>query len=266
MLEDASKMFPYDISLDVSKRDGIYIFHNKGNSLVQGGVYEPKTQHALMVLVFLDKLRNKSTVLTDMGANIGLHTFFLKSRYKDLNIIAFDPSPASWRYLELSINYNNISSIRVEKIALSDKNGLLDFYSWGHESSGDSLKDTGRVPNVKPKIIQVPAKRLDDIKDLPSITVMKIDCEGAELSILKGASKTLAKNRPLIVLESNSINRKAFNVTTEDIFNLIRKMNYSLYSLYLEPLDACKFEVSQQENEENYIMLPNEFLASKKDD
>lgn len=267
VLKDASKMFPYDISLDVTKRNGIYVFHNKGNTLVQRGTsYEPIIQHALMVLLFLDKLRGKSTVLTDMGANIGLHTFFLKSRYKDLNIIAFDPSPTSWKYMELSIKYNNLHNIRLEKIALSDTNGTLDFYNWGDESSADSLKNTGRVPNVKPNIIQVPSKRLDDINDLPPITVIKMDCEGAELLILNGARRTLTENRPLILLEFHPTNRKAFNIATEDIFRFLSEIKYSLYSLHFELLDVCKFEVSQQENEENYIMLPNELLASKKDD
>lgn len=265
VLEEASKMFPYDISLDVTKRNGIYVFHDKGNSLVQRGTsYEPIVQHALMAFLFLDKLRGKSTVFADMGANIGLHTFFLKGKYKDLDIIAFDPSPASWKYMELSIKYNNLSSIRLEKIALSDKNETLDFYNWGEESSADSLKDTNRVPNVKPNIIQVPAIKLDDIENLPPITVIKIDCEGAELLILKGAKETLAKNRPLILLEFHPINKAAFNVSTEDIFNFLNEINYSLYSLHFEPLDSCRFDELQEKCEENYIILPNDVPFSPK--
>lgn len=264
VLKKAKNIFTHDITLDVTKRYSTYIFHDKGNSLInRGAEYEVVTQHALMVLLFLDKLRSKSTIFADVGANIGLHTFYIKNKYPELNIIAIDPSPASWEYMELSINYNKIHGIRLERIALSDKNELLDFYCWGNESSADSLKDTCRVLNVKPNIIQVPAKRLDDIEGLPFITVMKMDCEGAELSILKGAIRTLKENRPLLLLEFNPTNRKAFNVATVDIFNFISEMNYSLYSLHFELLDAGKFDNLQQISEENYILLPDEFLVHK---
>lgn len=261
VLDDVSETFPYEVSLDVSKRDGIYIFHNKGNTLIQRGeVYEPIAQHTLMIFLFLDKLRGKSTVFADLGANIGLHTFFLKSQCKDLDIIAFEPSPSCIKYLELSIKYNNISGVRLEKVALSDTNGTLDFYNWGEEGSADSLKDTNRVPDVKPNIIQVPAKRMDDIEDLPDVTVIKMDCEGAEIPILKGAKKTLNKNRPLILLEFHLKNKAAFDVTTKDIFSFLSESNYSLYSENFEQIDAAKFEILQQATVESYIMLPNEFL------
>jgi FkbM family methyltransferase len=264
VLEEASNIFTHDISLDVTKRNGVYIFHDKGNSLIRRGTsYEPEVQHTLMVLFFLDKLRGKSTVFADIGANIGLHTFFVKSKYKNLNIIAFDPSPASWKYMELSIKYNNLSNVRLEKIALSETNGLLDFYNWGNESSADSLQDTKRVLNVKPNIIKVPVKRLDDIKNIPPITVIKMDCEGAELSILKGAKESLSINRPLILLEFHPINKAAFNVTTEDIFCFIRETNYSLYSINFELLNFSMFDELQKRCEENYLMLPNEWIADR---
>jgi hypothetical protein len=107
---------------------------------------------------------------------------------------------------------------------------------------------------------------LDDINDLPTITVIKMDCEGAELLILNGARRTLTENRPLILLEFHPANRKAFNIATEDIFRFLSEIKYSLYSLHFELLDACKFEVSQKQFEENYIMLPNELFAGKKCD
>lgn len=264
VLQKAYPLFLSSASLDVTKRNGIYIFHNKNNSLIgRGNSYEPVVQHALSALLFLDMLRGNTTVFADIGANIGLHTFFLKSKFKDLNVIAFEPSPYCGQYLDLSIQYNHISDIRLEKIALADTNGTLDFYNWGEEGSADSLKDTHRVSaDIKPNIIKVPVEKLDDIEDLPFITVVKMDCEGAELSILKGAQKTLMKNRPLILLEFHPQNKAAFNVKTEDIFGFLNKMNYSLCSLYFEPLDADRFEELQGISEENYIMLPNELKIS----
>ncbi len=261
ILKEAAPLFHEKMSLDVSNRYGMYIFHNKGNSLMlRGDVYEPEVQQALIVLIGLDKIRKNNTVFADLGANIGLHTFYLKKQYSDLNVVAFDPSPSSWKYLDLTIKFNNIRDVRVEKIALSDQNGEFDLYNWGEESSADSLRNTERVHGIEPIIIKVPSRRLDDILDLPKITVIKMDCEGAELSILKGGKDTIAKNKPFILLEFHILNRKAFSISSQDIFNFLDEIEYKMYDLNFRYIDIKAFDSSQENNNEDYILLPNDIL------
>ncbi|MFC1762230.1 FkbM family methyltransferase [Planctomycetota bacterium] len=264
VLQEVSGTFTSKYSLDVTKRYGTYIFHDKGNSLVRRDGYEPITQHSLMVLIYLDKLRGNRTVLADIGVNIGLHTFYLKDKYQDLEVIAFDPSPASWAYFEFSLKYNKTSNVHLQKIALSDRNGILDFYRWGSESSADALCDTGRVPGVKPTVIQVPARKLDDVEDLPKITVIKMDCEGAEFSILEGSRNVLSKYKPLILLEFSPLNIGAFNINAEKIIEKVHELNYLLYSLDFINIDLKMFKEMQDEGEENYIMLPNDIVLTDK--
>ena len=262
VLNDVKGAIPEQYSLDVSRFYDTYIFHDEGNTLVRRDGYEPITQHALMVLIYLDGLRGNKTVLADIGVNIGLHTFYLKSQYPGMEVIAFDPSPASWIYFELSLKYNGTSNVRLEKIALSDQSGTLDFYRWGHESSADALCDTGRVPGVVPEIIKVPALKMDDLKNLPNITVIKMDTEGAELSILSGAEKMLRQNRPFILLEFNSTNIVAFGVTPKDIMDKVLGLEYDLYTLDFKKLDLNSFIDAQKHGQENFIMMPNDFGSS----
>jgi len=263
ILREVKAFYKDDISLDVIKKYSYFIFFNKNNTLIKrGSSFEPEVQQALYVLISLDKLRNKQTVLADIGANIGLHTFFVKSLF-DLPIVAFDPAPNSWKYLDLTIYYNNLSDIKIEKIALSDENGILDFYNWGEETSADSLRDTGRVPGVIPNIIKVPVKRLDDIDDLPEMTVWKMDCEGSELSILKGSKKTIIKNKPLIVSEFYLQHMRVFNVTCENVFEVISEIDYSIYDLKFNKLDIINFIDLQNKYYENYILLPNNLVLKK---
>lgn len=258
VLSEAALLLTDKMTLDVSRRNGFFVFHNKGNSLVKRGlVYEPEVQYALKVLIGLDRMRNNATVVADIGANIGLHSFCLKGLYPDLEIIAFDPSPFSWKYMELSVKYNKIQSIRIEKIALSDKNGTMSLFNWGEESSADSLENTGRVEGVTPRKIEVPVARLDDIGDLPHVTVIKMDCEGAELSILKGARRMIESNKPLILLEFNKYNMRPFNVEPEQIYTFLSEINYSLYNLNFIRLDCHEFEILLDDKIENFIILPN---------
>jgi FkbM family methyltransferase len=262
LLRKASLLAPEITTLDVSKRDGILIFHDKGNTLVQrGDAYEPEVQHALMVLIGLDRIRGNRTIFGDIGANIGLHTFYVKSRYKDIPVVAFDPSPSSWQYLDLSVLFNRLSGIQVEKIALSDRSGLIDFYTWGDESSADSLRNTLRVRGRAPKVISVQMSRLDDMAEIPPLTVMKMDCEGAELSALRGARETIRKNRPLLLVEFYKKNREVFHVTTQDIFSFLADMQYSLYSLDFERLDAAAFDACQETTEDSYLLLPDDLCS-----
>lgn len=263
ILRDAKLLLSEDISLDVIKRFDTFIFFNKGNSLIKRGEsYEPEVQKMLSTLVSIDKIRNKKTIVADIGSNIGLHTFFV-SKHIGLPVVAFDPSPYSWKYLELSIKYNEVQNVRLEKVALSDHEGIIDFFNWGEESSADSIKDTGRVNGIKPALIKVEARKIDNYSDLPDMTVWKMDCEGAELTILKGAKNTILRIQPLIVLEFHPVNKKAFDVTDENIFDLLAELKYSICDLNFNKLTLMQFKELQKNYEENYLILPDNLFNQK---
>ena len=91
-----------------------------------------------------------------------------------------------------------------------------------------------------------------------------MDCEGAELSILKGAKKLLLNYKPLVILEFNAHNMKSFEVDTNQIETLLLEIDYSLYSLDFIKLNHDKFEESLSKNIENYILLPNKLINQAK--
>lgn len=257
ILREVRGRFPYPMSLDVTPMFGFFIFHNQGNTLIwRGEKYEPEVQYALMALIGIDKMRNPKSVFADIGANIGIHTFYLKSKYPDLNVIAFDPSPASWKYMEFSIEFNKLSNTRLEKIALSDADIELDLFNWGEESSADSLRDTRRVPNKKPTLYKVPAKRLDDLDYAMEISVIKMDCEGAELSVLKGAEELIERNRPYILLEISPENLAAFGVDLKELLTYIRSCRYGIFSLDFMQMNDEKISNLLNAGICDFIILP----------
>jgi FkbM family methyltransferase len=166
--------------------------------------------------------------------------------------------------MELSIAHNNISGVKIEKYALSSETGVANFCVWGENSSGDSLRNSGRLESA-PAIVRIETRRLDDLDNKGCLTVMKLDCEGAELDILRGSVQTLEKVRPLILCEFHIVNRKAFATGVDDIFSFLQNVEYRLLSLKFELLSKEDFMVSQEHYEENYLLLPAEIFHSLRD-
>jgi FkbM family methyltransferase len=258
VLREAAVMLSEDISLDYSPRYGLKLFHDRNNPLIaRGPLFEQDLQNCLCFLLFLDRLRGNEPRLGDIGANIGLHSFFLKELYPDLEIEAFDPSPLSWKYMQLTMQYNKVGGITLHKIALSDEQGTIDLYSWGNTSSADSLRDTKRVVGVPLRMIPVPMTTLDALSDVGTLTVIKMDCEGAELNILRGMRNRIKGDKPLIIAEFNFVNQKAFGVTGLDTYRLLEELEYSPYTLQLQELSREAFMKLYSSGEENYVILPN---------
>jgi len=89
---------------------------------------------------------------------------------------------------------------------------------------------------------------------------MKMDCEGAERR-LSAAHGNDPQDRPLLLVEFYKKNREVFHVTTQDIFSFLADMQYSLYSLDFERLDAAAFDACQETTEDSYLLLPDDLCS-----
>lgn len=259
ILKSAQANSEEDIPLDVSFRSGFKLFHNPGNSLImRGPIFEIEVQCAIQALFFLDRQRGNTPTLADIGANIGLHSLAVKEKFPNTSIIAFDPSPFSWKYFGITIRENHIQGIQLIPIALGSEEGTVDFYTWGENSSGDSLQDTGRQPETPFSIIKVPVRKYDDIPEARDATVIKMDCEGAEVSILRGMLHTISRKRPLIVTEFNEENQRAFGISGDDVYDLVSSIGYCIFALWFKKLTREMFLELRMKGEENFILLPSE--------
>ena len=259
ILDSAREKCRENLPLDVSIRYGYKIFHNPGNSLInRGPAFESEVQSVIQTLLFLDRQRGNSPTFADIGANIGLHSLAVKENFPKTPIIAFDPSPFSWKYFEITIRENGIKGIELIPFALGSEEGTVDFYTWGENSSGDSLHDTGRQPETPYSIIKVPLKKFDDIPEARNVTVIKMDCEGAEISILQGMVETISRNRPLIVTEFYEENQRAFGISGDNVYDLVSSFDYSMFTLWFEKLSRDAFLDLHKNGEENFLLLPEE--------
>ena len=164
-------------------------------------------------------LISNNQISLDIGANLGLFTFFF-SKYSK-KVFAFEPNPYPLRYLPNLID----SNVELMKIAVSDSNQKMNLLipksSKGWSSNGATLKDIDVKNGIK---IEVEARTIDSF-NFSNVGLIKIDVEGAEKSVLIGAQKTIRENEPNLIIENEIVHQN----DTYEIFQIIKKMGYNIY-------------------------------------
>lgn len=145
------------------------------------------------------KTVNKGDVVFDIGAHVGFYSLLsaeLTGKYG--KVFSFEPLPENVKFLKKHVEINNYKNILIFDNAVSDKSGHAFFKKEDSRSQG-RLSDSGKF--------KVEMIAIDDwiaSKKLSIPNVMKIDTEGAEMNVLKGAENALKANRPIIFLSIHS--------------------------------------------------------------
>ena len=163
-------------------------------------------------------LRRRGTLI-DVGANIGMVTLPLALDGTD--VIACEMLPGNCLKLHLACLLNRLLCVRVVQAAISSTDGMLAYGgsdAWGSVGTGAQ---------------QALALRLDTIIQLPGMTtsrrlVVKIDVEGHELEVLKGAAALIAARRPAILFESIEFADRAENAMSLQCKRLLETLGYRL--------------------------------------
>ncbi len=137
--------------------------------------------------------------LIDIGANVGLISILLADKIQ--HALLFEPTALAASRARENIVLNQLS-FEVHEIALSNQNGTVSFANLGGASPVNRVVPDGTA-NIS--LVKVPCMKLDDFlgqqADLPApITVIKIDVEGHENSVLEGMTQTLTEQRPRVIM------------------------------------------------------------------
>lgn len=162
------------------------------------------------------KARVKGGLAVDVGAHIGNHTVWMAAAC-GLQVVAVEPNPAARAQLERNVALNDLGGqVRVIAAAAGPKRGRARNHDGNPGNSGMSraLDDpAGDVP-----VITI------DSLNLVDVSVMKIDVEGAELGILRGARKTLRRCHPVLYVEAVD--------TLPEVEQFLRPLGYVRFGQY----------------------------------
>lgn len=171
------------------------------------------------------KIESKQ-IFVDIGANVGYYSLKFSSIIgKSGKIIAIEPDIDTFEILKQNCELNNFRNIETLNLAVSDTDGFLTLYRNEKHSGKSSLFLNSNETNS----IKIPTKTLDNLlKDrFEKIDFVKIDTEGAELSILKGASNILKiTNKILIELHEEILLNN--HQDPEEIITILKNNNFKI--------------------------------------
>lgn len=166
-------------------------------------------------------------VVFDIGAFIGDHTIFYSNAVGEKGkVYAFEPSKEAFECLDYNLNYK--PNTFVYNMALGNTKGFV---------STNEVEDNAGMNFITESEKGVILDTLDNFVENNNITqidFIKIDVEGYELEVLKGAEKSINKFKPTLLIELNDLTLYRAGISRKDIFDFLDKNGYIYRNIYKE--------------------------------
>lgn len=169
-------------------------------------------------------------VVWDIGANVGFYTLLSSWLAGPTGkVVAFEPLPRNLRFLRDHVKINALTNVEIIDAAVSDRAGTAEFVE-GDDGAQGHLSDI--APGGKRHTVKlVSIDGLLSERDLPRPTLVKIDVEGAEAAVIRGARALLSESHPTIFLATHG------PAVHAECLSLLSDLGYTLNSLSDKPLD-----------------------------
>jgi FkbM family methyltransferase len=205
-----------------------------GRSIVTTGLFD------LTVSEVLARLIDAGDTVVDAGANVGYMTVLAATAAgRDGRVLAFEPHPDLFAILRQNAANAMRSGCRVEarQAALGDRHGQAHLQipeSFADNDGVSTFVDSGPAPA---RTVPVAMERLDDLIDSP-VSVLKLDVEGFEASVLRGAQRLLsARQLRHIVFEDHDLERSEVVRMLEDAGYHLFTIGWRMRGLELGPVE-----------------------------
>ncbi len=219
------RFFKWQVGKLITKKPTIHLFTEQSKLIIQKGMTGATGNlycglQDFEEMSFLLHFLRPDDLFIDIGANIGSYTV-LASGQVGAKTIAFEPVPSTFKYLLANISINNLQKkVTALPIALGAIKGNIEF-----AISKDMMNNHVAEKNEMADKLEVPVVKLDDVMaDQLDPALIKIDVEGYETDVLKGAINTLQnKHLKVIIIELMGLGKRyGFdeNVIHEFLLNL----------------------------------------------
>lgn len=209
----------------------------KGNIIneIDANVYFYGAFEKPMLFFLRDYLSLRPGMFIDVGANVGNHSLFMSLHATGVH--SFEPFPPVLERLTYQVQSNRLDNVKIHRVALGQNCGQVPFYPPPDKNLGNGsfleaiAEKRGRRTTTTIDLEVVMGDDYFNANDIKEFSAIKIDVEGYEMLVLLGLKRTLARVRPLVVVEVTHGASEDIQVTTDiakyipDDYKLLRFEN-----------------------------------------
>ena len=190
--------------------------------LVKVGNINKNSYYNLLTEIAMEKLLKPDSVCVDVGCSKGEILKLMMKHALRGRFFAFEPLPDHYANLVKNFPFERV---KIYNMALCDSKGISTFnYVVSNPSYSGLKKRPYDRPNEEDCRIEVRTDLLDNVlksASVSSVNLIKIDVEGAEYLVLKGAVDCIKANKPVIIFEHGQASAKTYGFTSNDLFSLL---------------------------------------------
>jgi len=194
---------------------------------------------------------HKGMIFFDVGANAGLFTISAGKKIGGNGVFAFEPCSSTCELLKRNLKLNGLAGVNVIQSALGESvgAGVLQINVRGR----DGLNTLGQATHPDSKVVGQENVRITTLdvfmkdQNIPRVDVMKVDIEGAELMMFRGARDLLGRaDAPLILYEGFGFLTRGFGYHPVEILWFLESCGYSLFVLNSESGEISELKPDYQ--------------------
>jgi FkbM family methyltransferase len=212
---------------------------------------------------FVQRFLKPGMTVLDIGAHHGLYSLLAARCVGPMGrVMSFEPSPRERKYLIRNLKMNFCRNVQVESCALGSKAGHSElFLVNGAENGCNSLRPPAGM--LATKKISVAVSSVDEylrLKGIEKVDFIKLDVEGAELEVLRGASQLLqGSNRPVILAEVEDVRTGPWGYRAEEIIRHLEGKDFQWFGV-CDSGSLVTLDTGVNNYDGNYVAWPKERL------
>jgi FkbM family methyltransferase len=176
-----------------------------------------------LATVLVTRLCRPGKTFVDVGAHIGSVLAAVLRNQPSARCVAVEAMSGKAAFLR-----RKFPGVEVIAAAAGDADGAARFFIDVRHSGYSSLRRPARAEPALVREVDVSVKRLDTVVPPDGIDAIKIDVEGTELGVLRGASRILAASRPTIMFESGPTQEDGLEYTKQALWRLLADLDYAV--------------------------------------
>lgn len=175
--------------------------HCQSNSSLESWLYLRGFYEEFSVLEQYEKNVKPNSIAIDVGANVGIHTLALSTFVQEKGTVySYEPRASICKQLQSNLALNKRMNVIVRQVGVGDRKKQIPF----NENGNDFNQGAGMYDPAAQNMIEVVSLDEDLNKESRPVSLIKIDVEGMEFEVIKGAKNILKTSKPVLCIEYNS--------------------------------------------------------------